>query len=130
MTACVLDSSAILAFVFEEPGAAVVSDWLDRGAVASTVIVQEVATRLYREGYAPEDVAETIGTLGLTVADHTLPVALAAAAFYPDTKRFGLSHGDRSCLALARAMEVPVLTADKAWSAVAGDLGVTVEQVR
>ena len=39
-----------------------------------------------------------------------------------------LSLGDRCCLALGRRLEVPVLTADRAWSAV--DAGVEVRQVR
>lgn len=103
MTACVLDTSAILAFVFRERGAEVTADWLDRGATASTVILQEVATKLRQRGFTPEDAAETIDMLGLMVADHTLLLALAAGGFYTDTKVFGLSHGDRSCLALAQA---------------------------
>ncbi|WP_299654862.1 type II toxin-antitoxin system VapC family toxin [uncultured Jannaschia sp.] len=130
MTTCVIDSSAILTFVFGEPGAEAASDWLDRGATASTVILQEVATKLRQRGFTPADAAEAIGVLGLTVADHTLPLALAAADLYAGTRARGLSHGDRSCLALAAAMGLPALTADKAWSELGEVVEVTVEQVR
>lgn len=130
MTACVIDSSALLAFVFREPGADMVSEWLDRGATASAVIVQEVATKLRHLGFTGDDAAETIGVLGLTVADHTHALALASGGLYADTKAFGLSHGDRSCLALAQAMQVPAVTADKAWSEAGVLLGIGVEQVR
>ncbi|WP_299821749.1 type II toxin-antitoxin system VapC family toxin [uncultured Jannaschia sp.] len=130
MTACVIDSSAILTFVFGEAGSDAVSDWLDRGAAASTVILQEVATKLRQRGFTPEDAAETIDVLGLTVADHTLPLALVAADLYAGTRALGLSHGDRSCLALAQAMGLPAVTADKAWSEVGEVVEVAVEQVR
>lgn len=130
MTACVIDSSAILAFVFGEPGAETASNWLDRGAAASTVILQEVATKLRQRGFTPEDAAEAIDVLGLTVVDHTLPLALAAAELYAGTRARGLSHGDRSCLALAAAMRLPAVTADRAWSEVDAAARVTVEQVR
>lgn len=130
MTACILDASALLAFVFREPGAEAVSDWLDRGATASAVILQEVATKLRQRGFTAGDAAEAIEVLGLQVADHTLPLALAAADLWDATKAHGLSHGDRSCLALARARDVPAITSDRAWSAVAEAACVRVEQVR
>lgn len=130
MTACVIDSSAILVFVLREPGVDAVSDWLDRGTTASTVIVQEVATKLRQRGFTPEDAAATIRMLGMTAADHTVELALAAGDLYADTKAFGLSHGDRSCLALAAALGVPAVTADRAWSDAGAAVGVVVEQVR
>lgn len=33
----------------------------------------------------------------------------------PQTRGFGLSLGDRACLALARQANLPALTADQAW---------------
>jgi len=45
------------------------------------------------------------------------------------TKSAGLSLGDRSCLALARRLGLPVLTADRAWADLPR-LGVTVRLLR
>ncbi len=44
------------------------------------------------------------------------------------TWRAGLSFGDRACLALARILDLPALTTDRAWQDV--DVGVTVQVIR
>ena len=49
---------------------------------------------------------------------------------FPTTKRYGLGHGDRACLALGSALSLPVVTADANWSLVAAVLKVRVEQFR
>ena len=48
----------------------------------------------------------------------------------PTTKRHGLSHGDRACLALGLGLALPVVTADGNWSLVAAASKVRVEQFR
>jgi len=35
------------------------------------------------------------------------------------TKKYGLSLGDRACIALAESLKMPVLTTDKQWEKVA-----------
>ena len=51
-----------------------------------------------------------------------------AAALWTLTRAAGLSFGDRSCLALASRLGVPVLTTDRAWAKV--DVGVPIELIR
>ena len=46
------------------------------------------------------------------------------------TRPVGLSHGDRACLAPARSLGLPAVTADRPWTEVADPLGVGVELVR
>jgi hypothetical protein len=46
------------------------------------------------------------------------------------TRPFGLSLGDRLCLALAIREKPPALTADKAWADVAPLIGATVKLIR
>lgn len=46
------------------------------------------------------------------------------------TRQFGLSLGDRCCLALALRENVPAITSDKAWLDAGPLLGVTVKAIR
>ena len=46
------------------------------------------------------------------------------------TKPKGLSEGDRACLAPARHLEVPAVTADRPWAGIVGEVGVRVELIR
>lgn len=59
---------------------------------------------------------------------HTAEFVDLTASLIKHTKPFGLSLGDRACLALGMKMNLPVLTADRAWAKL--DLGVQVNLLR
>jgi ribonuclease VapC len=54
--------------------------------------------------------------------------ARLAASFY--RHRSGLSLGDRVCLALARSLSAPPMTADRSWELWADELEVDVRLIR
>ena len=125
-----IDTSALLAFLNQEAGWEQAETWLDRGVVASALIVQELTSKLVQKGAGRADAAATVSELGLVIADLTLPLAFDAGAMIAVTQPKGLSHGDRACLALARSLSVPAVTADRPWADVSDDLGVSVELIR
>ena len=131
MAACVVDSSALLASLLDEPGGDVVDSWLRRGVVVSTLNVQELVSKIVRDGGTRDDAVATIEDLALE-AQHDLTAALAieAGAMIVHTRACGLSHGVRACLALAQYLDLPALTADRDWAKVAEAVGVRVELVR
>lgn len=130
MTACVIDTSAILAYAFAEKGADKVERWIDDGAAVSALTIQETVSKLCQTGMGLEEADELVRALGLAVHALDLDLAVRAGGMFALTKPFGLSHGDRACLALGQKLAVPVVTADKAWSKVARDLGLRIEQFR
>jgi PIN domain nuclease of toxin-antitoxin system len=66
--------------------------------------------------------------LEFSVFPFTQEDALVTAQLWDVTKSLGLSFGGRACLALAKRLGIPVLTADRAWQKL--KLGVTVRPVR
>jgi PIN domain nuclease of toxin-antitoxin system len=126
----ILDASAILALLYEEPGQALVIEALHKGAAACSVNLAEAATVLIRDGMAADQAETTILELPLAIRDADWSLALTAAKFYPETKEFGLSLGDRLCLALAARENRPVLTTDRIWMDVGPRLGVSVRAIR
>jgi PIN domain nuclease of toxin-antitoxin system len=104
----------LLAFLNDEPGAAAVEAELPRAAVSS-VNLSEAATVLVEHGADPVEVRTLLDGLGLDVIPFDANLAYRAAALRPATRPFGLSLGDRACLALAEHLEIAVLTADKSW---------------
>jgi ribonuclease VapC len=66
--------------------------------------------------------------MGIAWIDFDRELAVGAAALLRPTTRFGLSLGDRACLALAALRDLPAVTADRAWAKL--DLGIRVEVVR
>ena len=115
MTRAVLDASAALAVVLEEPGADVVVEALRSGAAMSTVNVAEVAARLHQDGWTESEVALVFGTLGIEVLPFGPEAALLSGRLRPATRRLGLGLGDRACLATGRVEGCPVLTSDRSW---------------
>ncbi|MER0240127.1 type II toxin-antitoxin system VapC family toxin [Fulvimarina sp. MAC8] len=130
MTGMVLDTSAIMAFLRDEVGADKVASMLEDRAIISTVNVQELLASLASKGMAPEDARLAVRSLNLEGRDLTWELAERAAELVEWTKAFGLSLGDRSCLALARMLDMPAVTADRVWSNVAETIGVEVIVIR
>ena len=127
MTDVVLDASAILADLYEEPGGDIARG-ARRGAVTSAVNYCEVLTDLIEMGSSPRDAAEIVARIGYKLMEADQSRAAEAAALYVDTRRRGVSLGDRFCLSLARELRLPVLTADRRWKDL--DLGVEVRLIR
>lgn len=127
----VLDASALLAYVYGEPGAETVEAALSE-AVIHAVNFAEVLSRLAERGSSPEDslgVLEAAGVMKLLTVDlGTVEDSLNAARLRPLTKSAGLSLGDRYCLALAQRLGVPALTADRQWAVL--NIGIAVQVIR
>jgi PIN domain nuclease of toxin-antitoxin system len=130
----VLDASALLAHINDERGASAVREAMTSGAVISVVNWIEVLSKLAQDGKDPELASIEMTTPGLvettvTIEPVTAEDAIEAARLRPATKDQGLSLADRSCIALASRLEIPVLTADRAWAKLP-EARVTVKLIR
>ncbi|MFN0145677.1 MAG: PIN domain-containing protein [Dehalococcoidia bacterium] len=129
MSDIVLDASAALAVVREEPGSDVVLQALAEGTgFISAVNLSEAISILIDRGMTHAEASLTLGALELAVIPFTESRASAAAALRAATRALGLGLGDRACLALGIEMGLPVLSGDRAWSRV--DLGIQVKLIR
>lgn len=129
MTEIVLDATALLALLRDEPGAAKVADAV-ANARMSSVNFAEVVSHFIHAGMPAEQVDAMLRPLPMTIvaADHGQ--ATIAGHLRAKTAEAGLSLGDRFCLALARRDGLPALTADKQWRTIADAVGVTVSVIR
>lgn len=119
----VLDASAILALIQEEPGAEVIRPLLKQ-SIMSTVNVAEVLTSLQRVDISPEEGIEYMSLLINKIVDFDREQAREVAALYPKVKHKGLSLGDRACLALGKKYNATVYTADKVWKDINSQLDI------
>jgi ribonuclease VapC len=111
----VLDSSAVLAILWNEPGNELVLERLD-GAIISAVNHAEVLTKIADRSADGKRASTLLASLAVEVIVFDAAQAEAVGALRTKTKHLGLSLGDRACLALAMKKGLPVLTADKAWA--------------
>jgi PIN domain nuclease of toxin-antitoxin system len=129
----VLDASALLAYLGEEAGADVVADAIAGGASISAINLAEVLSTLAGRGVDSAIAASELEDRGLlrgaiVVEPFTHDDAVETARMHPLTGAAGLSLGDRGCLALARRLVMPALTADQAWAAL--EFNVDVRLIR
>lgn len=115
MAESLLDASAVLAALYEEPGGDRVRDALAVGAAMSAVNAAEVAAHLRALDWTAGQIAAMFDELGIDVVPFDRDTALLSGPLRTKTRRLGLGLADRACLATARRLRVPVLTADSAW---------------
>jgi ribonuclease VapC len=123
----VIDASALLAMLQDEPGSDRVVAALPDAAI-SAVNLSEVVAKLCDKGFAQDQARETLEMLSLNVVDFDLPQAVEAGLLRLTTRAFGLSLGDRACLALAARSGATALTTDKVWAQL--EIGVSVDVIR
>ncbi len=124
----VLDSSAILAILFGEPGAAAITDGLRADSVASTINLAEVQTKLVRLGQDPDVAWQDAAATPSRILPYTEDHAKLTGSLAARTRHLGLSLGDRSCLALGILLNSPVYTADQIWRNL--DIGIPIHIIR
>ncbi len=123
----VLDASALLCLLLDERGANKVLAVLP-SCVVGAVNLSEVVAKLSDRGGAPAQIEAALSALDLDVAPFDAEQAWLAGLLRAQTRRLGLSLGDRACLALGRLREATVLTCDASW--VDLDIGCAVELAR
>jgi ribonuclease VapC len=123
----VLDASALIAFILNEPGAEKVAAVLTVSCI-SAVNLEETLSKMVQYGKPLEAVSYQIERLRIPVIPFDVEQARTAASLWKVTRPIGLSLGDRSCLSLALNLSVPALTTERNWAKI--DIGARVENIR
>ena len=123
----VIDSSALLAFIREEPGADKVEGVLDDCRI-SAVNYLECARKMIEKNPQERTILENLNALDLDVVSYSFEQSLVAADMVLAVKGKNISLGDLASLSLARHLRLPAITADKAWAKL--KLGVEIIVIR
>lgn len=115
MNKCVLDASAILALVLQEPGWTVLSAPGFPERLASVVNIAEAQLRLVKLGAPARAAWETARAIVEQAYPFDEEQARLSGTLVDQTRPLGLSLGDRACLTLGITMGLPVYTGDKIW---------------
>ena len=129
MTEFVLDASALMAMLRDEPGAKKVADAI-ADACMGVFNYAEVVSYFIYAGMDQNDVDAMLDPLPIKLVPADRDLARLAGHLRGPTVSAGLSLGDRFCLALAKRSGLPAWTADKEWKRIAEAVGVEVVTIR
>ena len=121
----ILDASALLAWLQNEPGATIVEETLAESAISS-LNWSEVLQKSLAHGVDITGLRQDLEALGLAILPFDRDAAEQTARLW--SAGSNLSLADRACLALGVQYAIPVLTADRFWTQVT--VGATVRLVR
>jgi PIN domain nuclease of toxin-antitoxin system len=126
----VLDASALLAILHEEPGAEMFTQRFDllQNATMSAVNIAEAYGKLVGIGINSEDAWEAVIAPIPEITAFDTEQAKIAGDMMSQTRSLGLSLGDRACLALGMVLKAPIYTADRMWKKLR--LGVSIHVIR
>jgi PIN domain nuclease of toxin-antitoxin system len=88
----------------------------------------EVVQKTLSWGIDIDGLRRDVEGIGLTIVPFTAVDAETSVGLWSPTRPLGLSLADRACLALARRLDLPVLTSDREWARL--DVGVVIGTVR
>jgi ribonuclease VapC len=123
----VLDASALLTVLLEEPGRERVLDVMGEALIAS-VNWSEVVARLASRAASDAQIAAAAGLVAGRIEAFGVKDAELAGRLIVQTRPMGLSLGDRCCLACGILRNATILTTDRVWAGL--DLGVSIELIR
>lgn len=132
MSAALFDTSALLAVIRKEKGAAMVEKQLRHPSLISSVNYTELlyVMRKYNKQDDWEEIIAFIDDFDLEIIPYTEHQAKIAANIHSVSRKYGISLGDCACLACAMDYGVPVLTADAIWEKIPFKRNIDIRVIR
>lgn len=111
----VFDSSALIMLFAKELGYETVRKYMKYAIISSINIAEVYKYCIEVQNLTEDDCRNLVKLSGIKIIDFCQEQALITAKIIRKTKQYGLSLGDRSCIALAMVKNYPILTCDKIW---------------
>lgn len=124
----VFDSSALIMLFAKELGYEKIKQNIKHATMSSVNVAEVYKYCIEVQKLGLDDCQNLIKLCGIKIIDFCDQQALISASIINHTKQYGLSLGDRACIALATLKNYPILTCDKIWQKV--DLGIPIIMAR
>lgn len=86
---------------------------IEKAAVISAVNFSEVVKKMVERGIDHARVSNVVADADIEIVPFDEEQAIEAAKLFVPTREYGMSFGDRACIALAALRNLPVYTAER-----------------
>jgi ribonuclease VapC len=111
---CVLDASALMALINNEPGAEFIEEYIEHACISS-INFTEVLSKMLEQDVPAEAAQAVLDNFNLEVIAFEQKQILGTSLLRTQTKQYGLSLADRICLDLGKLLKLPIITTDQIW---------------
>jgi PIN domain nuclease of toxin-antitoxin system len=118
MSKVIFDSSALIALFAKETGYDFIKKHMKDAIISSVNIAEVYKYCIESQNLTKNEAKSLIKLADIKIIDFCDEQALITAEIISKTKKYGLSLGDRACLALAILRNHPVITCDRIWQKV------------
>lgn len=111
----IIDASAVLALINKEDGYKIVEKYINNYVAISAINFAEVLTVTSRNNINQEMIIPFLYDIFPSIIEFCHKQAKIVSELDCQVKKYGLSFGDKACIALGVYKDLPILTADKVW---------------
>ena len=124
-----LDTSALIALLKKEHGFDIIEDIIANSAISSVNFSEFVAV-LTRSGIKENEINEIITDIVPEIIPFCIDTSILAGKLAFLSKDYGLSLGDRACIATGEFYKMEIYTTDKIWLKLQPNLKTTITLIR
>lgn len=122
------DSSALIAFILKEQSWQQIRDYLADACMTSVNFMEVMTVLPFRYEMPEARVHGLLAQSDMEIIPVDKALAMQAAKLTPLAQRYGLSLGDKICIACAMQQHLSVITTDERWTRC--EIGVEVKYIR
>ncbi len=122
MSKVVFDASALIALFAKEKGYELIKNHLKDAIISSVNIAEVYKYCIDSQNLTKDEARSLVKLIDIKIINFDEEQAIITAELINKTKQYGLSLGDRACIALAILKNLSIITCDKIWQK--ADVGV------
>jgi PIN domain nuclease of toxin-antitoxin system len=128
MSKIVFDASTLIALFAKENGYETIRKHLKDAIISSVNIAEVYKYCIETQNLTATEAKSLVKLADIKIIEFSSEQALISATLITKTKQYGLSLGDRACLALAISGQYSIITCDQIWQQL--DIGVKIMMAR
>jgi len=125
-----MDASAVVAVACDEPHFPELPMMFTDSVITTLNLAEALSAIIKKTNSDPDIIWDSLSNYVQNHYPMDDTLTYEVVKMFPYAKQYGLSFGDRYCLALAKVLKLPIYTADRIWKNLEEPLGLVINLIR